>query len=175
MKTIPDFPATRAQYARMTDAARALAARLPGGAHAFALPTALCAAAYVAALLALLMRQDAARLLRAVLVPAACFFAATALRPLIGRARPYDRFDGMPVGRYRRGKGRSMPSRHAASAAAIAAAAVYAAPSLPMGLAMLLLTGVIAALRVFAGQHYLSDVLAAVAMSFALSALGYLI
>lgn len=169
-----DFPASREQYLGMTQAVRKRLLTMPGGAGLLMLPTALCAAVYALALLALALERDA-RIVRALLVPAACFLVVTVLRPLINRERPYDRFGAPPLGRYRRGKGKSMPSRHAASAAAIAAAAVYATPSLPMGMAMLLLTALIAALRVLAGQHYVSDVLVALAMSFALSAAGYLI
>lgn len=167
-----DFPATRGAYLRMTQAARLFVYRLPGAERALLAPTALCAALYVFALALLVLRRDA-RAVRVVLVPAACFLVATALRPVIGRERPYDRFDAPPVGRYQRGKGRSMPSRHAASAAAIACAVVYALPGLPSGVLMLLMTLLIAALRVFAGQHYLSDVAAGVALSFLISAAGY--
>ena len=39
--------------------------------------------------------------------------------------------------------------------------------------AMLLLCAVIAALRVLSGQHYISDVLAALALSGVISAIGY--
>lgn len=171
-RALPDFPATRAAYVRMVEATREATCRLPGGADALRAPTLVCAAIYLVSLALLAVRGDA-RIVRALLVPAACFLLATALRPLIGRQRPYDRFDAPPVGRYRRGKGKSMPSRHAASAAAIACAAVYAFPSAPMGVCMGALTALIAALRVLSGQHYLSDVLAAVAMSAALSAIGY--
>ena len=109
------------------------------------------------------------------LVPAACFLAATALRPAIGKQRPYDRFDTPPVGAYRPGKGKSMPSRHTASAAAIACAVIYVFPTVPVILAMVLLCLIIAALRVLAGQHDVSDVLAALALSMVLSLIGYLL
>ena len=68
-----------------------------------------------------------------------------------------------------------MPSRHTASAAAIAFAVIAAFPSVSCAAAMLLLCAMIAALRVLSGQHYVSDVLAALALSFVLSAIGYLI
>ena len=169
---IYDFPATRGAYVRMTRAVQELTDRLPGGARILRVPTLVCAAAYILSLLLLLMRHDA-RIVRALLVPAACFLVATALRPAIDRPRPYDYFDAPPVGRYRRGKGKSMPSRHTASAAAIACAAVYAFPGWPLGVCMALLCLLIAALRVLAGQHYLSDVLAALALSLVLSLIGY--
>ena len=169
---IPDFPATRGVYVRMTCAVRELVDRLPFGAAILRAPTLVCAAAYILSLLMLLLRRDA-RIVRALLVPAACFLVATALRPAIDRPRPYDHFDAPPVGRYRRGKGKSMPSRHTASAAAIACAAVYAFPGWPLGVLMALLCLLIAALRVLCGQHYLGDVLAALALSLSLSLIGY--
>ena len=170
--TFPDFPASRGTYVRMTRAVQDLVDRLPHGTWILRAPTLLCAAAYILSLLLLLLKHDA-RIVRALLVPAACFLVATALRPAIDRPRPYDHFDSPPVGRYRRGKGKSMPSRHTASAAAIACAAVYAFPGWPLGVLMALLCLTIAALRVLAGQHFASDVLAALALSLTLSLIGY--
>ena len=169
-----DFPRTRGAYVRMTGAVRDLADSLPGGVKAFSAPTYLCAVLYVASVAALLLRRDA-RVVRALLVPAACFLVATVLRPMIGRTRPYDRFDAPPVGRYKRGKGRSMPSRHAASAAAIACAVIYAFPGTLSCVCMVALSVLIAALRVLTGQHYLNDAICAIAMSFILSLIGYTI
>ena len=165
---------TKDQYIRMTQSVRRVCDRLPGGAAWLRVPTYCCAAAYLLSLLTLMLQRDA-RLLRLLLVPAVCFLTVTVLRPLIGRQRPYDRFGAPPVGRYRPGKGKSMPSRHTASAAAIACAVIAAFPSVPCAAAMLLLCAMIAALRVLSGQHYISDVLAALALSFVLSAIGYLL
>lgn len=163
---------TKDQYIRMTGRTAAVCSRL-GGASILRAPTLVCAAAYLFSLLTLIFRQDA-RIARALIVPAICFGAVTLLRPLIGRQRPYDRFGVAPVGRYRPGKGKSMPSRHTASAAAIACAVVYVFPSLPVAAGMALLCALIAALRVLSGQHYLSDVLAALALSLIFSVIGYL-
>ena len=165
---------TREQYIRMTSRVRRVTDALPGGAKWLRVPTYLCAALYIGTLVFLMLTRDA-RLLRALLVPVACFLTVTVLRPAINRERPYDRFKAPPVGRYRRGKGKSMPSRHTASAAAIAFAVIAAFPSVSCAAAMLLLCAMIAALRVLSGQHYVSDVLAALALSFVLSAIGYLI
>lgn len=165
---------TRNQYIRMTDAMRRVTQRLPGKTACLRVPTYVCAACYLAALIVFAFRQDL-RLMRLILVPAACFLTVTALRPAINRMRPYDRFDAQPVGSFRRGKGKSMPSRHAASAAAIAFAVIYACPSVPVAVCMLALCVLIAALRVLTGQHYISDVLAALALSLTLSLIGYLI
>ena len=163
---------TQEAYIRMTNATRSAVSRLPGGEKLLRLPTFACAIAYMLALLHLMLMRDI-RLVRALLVPAACFILCTVLRPLIGRQRPYDRFDAEPVGRHVRGKGKSMPSRHTASAAAIALAAAYAFSSPVITAAMALLCLIIASLRVLCGQHYISDVLAALALSLVVSLIGY--
>lgn len=165
---------TREQYIRMTEATRRVADRLPGRAKALRAPTLLCAAIYCASLLYLMFTGDR-RIVRAVLVPAACFAVVTALRPLIGKQRPYDRYSAPPVGAYSPGKGKSMPSRHTASAAAIACAVVYVFPRPAVVVCMALLCALIGSLRVLSGQHDLSDVLAALALSLALSLAGYLL
>lgn len=165
---------TREQYVRMTSRMRALSNRLPGGAKAFRLPTYLCAMAYIAALFHLMFLRDI-RLVRALIVPAVCFGVVTLLRPVIGKQRPYDRFDAPPVGEYEPGKGKSMPSRHTASAVAIAFAIIYVFPSWLIAIAMLALAALIALLRVLAGQHYPSDVAAALLLSGVVSLAGYLL
>lgn len=165
---------TRETYIRMTSATRRTLDRLPGGRKLLRLPTLICAGAYMLALLYLMLMRDI-RLVRVLLVPAACFMICTALRPIIGRERPYDRFNAEPVGRFKRGKGKSMPSRHTASAAAIALAAAYAFPSPAIITGMLLLCALIAALRVLCGQHYPSDVLAALVLSGVISLIGYVL
>ena len=165
---------TRDTYIRLTSWTRSAVNRLPGGKRLLRLPTLICAAAYIAALFALMLARDI-RLIRALLVPAACFILCTVLRPLIGRQRPYDRFDAEPVGRFVRGKGKSMPSRHTASAAAIALAVAYAFPFPLLIACMALLCIIIAGLRVVCGQHYPSDVFAALLLSGVISLIGYIL
>ena len=102
---------TRERYIRMTETTRRAVSRLPGGTKALRAPTLLCAAIYCASLLYLMFTGDR-RIIRAVIVPAVCFAVVTVLRPLIGKQRPYDRYGVPPVGAYKPGKGKSMPSRH---------------------------------------------------------------
>lgn len=165
---------TRETYIRMTSATRSVLSRLPGGVRLLRVPTLVCAAAYLLTLLFLMLARDI-KLIRVLLVPAACFLICTALRPMIGRQRPYDRFGTEPVGSFVRGKGKSMPSRHTASAAAIAFAVAYIYPSPLIIACMLLLCLLIAALRVLGGQHYPGDVLAALALSSVISLIGYVL
>jgi len=165
---------TRETYIRMTSHTRRMISRLPGRENWLRTPTLLCAAAYIAALFTLMLARDI-RLVRVLVVPAACFIVCTVLRPLISRERPYDRFDAEPVGSFVRGKGKSMPSRHTASAAAIAIAVCWAFPSPAVILFMALLCALIAVLRVVCGQHYPGDVLAALLLSLVISLIGYAI
>ena len=62
-----------------------------------------------------------------------------------------------------------------ASAAAIAMAVAYVYPSAVMILLMTLLCMLIASLRVLCGQHYPSDVAAALALSLIVSLIGYVL
>jgi len=165
---------TRDQYVKMTSRMRALSNSLPGGVGAFRLPTYLCAAVYITSLFHMMLLRDA-RLVRALVVPAACFAVVTLLRPMIGKQRPYDRFGAPPVGEYKPGKGKSMPSRHTASAAAIAIAVAWLYPAWQVVLGMALLCALIASLRVLCGQHDISDVLAALLLSGVISLIGYMI
>jgi len=165
---------TRETYIRMTNRTKAIVSRLPGKEKGLRLPTLLCAAAYLFSLFALMLLRDI-RLIRALAVPAACFILCTILRPVIGRQRPYDHFNAEPVGPFVRGKGKSMPSRHTASAAAIAIAVAWAFPSPLIVVLMALLCALIAVLRVVCGQHYPSDVLAALLLSLVISLIGYAI
>ena len=113
------------------------------------------------------------RLLRAVLVPAAVFLLGTALRAAIDRPRPYEAF-GQPPLFPKDTRGKSMPSRHAFSAAGIAVTAWYVWP--PLGVPAGALALVIAVTRVLSGVHYPGDVLAGLAFGSAAAWVGlYLI
>lgn len=164
----------REQFIRVTDATRALAGRSKLFALLLELPTYLYMAAYAGVGLFLLLTRDM-RLVRFVLVPACVFLAATLLRKAINRPRPYDALDFVPVGKYKKGKGQSMPSRHTASAAAIALACVYVFPypavmGLAGGLCLLVAFG-----RVVKGMHYPSDVLCALLLAAIISLPGYVV
>lgn len=163
---------TKQQYQYMTEKTRSVIDKLPVGVWILNLPASLCGLLYLAILGCLAWNRDA-RILRAALVPAVSFCVVTILRPLIRRQRPFDRFGIPPVGSYKPGRGKSMPSRHTVSAVAIAIAVIYIFPNPAVIAVMTLLTIVIAALRVLSGQHYPSDVAAAVALAILISVIGY--
>ena len=155
-------------YRKITESTRRIVSHLPLGEQVLRLPTLLCAAVYVFAAVRLLINRDQ-RLLPFLVIPAVCFLAVTFLRKAINRTRPYDAFHLPPVGHYQPGKGKSMPSRHAASAVAILMALLSLNLPVYAGTALILLTIVICLLRIASGHHYPGDVLAGALLSIALS------
>lgn len=106
----------------------------------------------------------------AVLVPAAAFWAGSALRTYLNRPRPYTALGYQPLFP-KKEKGRSMPSRHCFSAAAIAVVAFYG--SVPLGSVLVVLAVLIAVSRVITGVHYISDVLAGLAFGGGFALVGW--
>jgi len=109
---------------------------------------------------------------RTVCVPAAVFLSGTALRAGLNRPRPYEALGFAPLlPKHTRGK--SMPSRHCFSAAAVAAAAWSVCP--PLGAVGWALAAANAVFRVVSGVHYPSDVLAGLGYGAGVSWAGYTI
>lgn len=121
-------------------------------------------------LLLWLAARRQAMVIPAALVPAAAFWTGSALRNYLNRARPYTTLGYQPLFP-KKEKGRSMPSRHCFSAAAIAVVAVYCNPALGAVLAVLAL--LIAFSRVVTGVHYISDVLAGLAFGSGFALIGW--
>lgn len=105
-------------------------------------------------LILLFTRQD--MLLRAVLVPAAGFLICTVLRAKINAPRPYEKLN-IPAITKKDTVGKSFPSRHGACGSVIAVTALWALP--PLGIFLLVISVLIAVSRVFAGVHFIRDVL----------------
>ena len=106
---------------------------------------------------------------RAILVPGVTFWLGTALRARLDFPRPYEQPGFVPLVQ-KETKGRSFPSRHALSAAVLAAVWLYFYP--PVGVCMVLVALAICALRVLAGVHFIRDVAAGAAFGFALGVFG---
>lgn len=118
--------------------------------------TAVIFVAYPCLLLWLLWQKDM-RLYKAICVPLDGFIIVTAMRALINRKRPYETFELTPV-IPKDTKGHSWPSRHVFSAAVIAFTFLFVCPT--VGILFLLMTVVIAWIRVVSGVHFISDVVA---------------
>lgn len=97
-----------------------------------------------------------------VLVPLGVFLMVTALRKLINEQRPYEKYGIEPVFA-KNTKGKSMPSRHTASAFIISMAMLRINPYLGIGL--LVVSFVIMISRVLAGVHYIRDVFVGMTIS----------
>ena len=95
--------------------------------------------------------------------------AGTALRAVLNRPRPYEALGFDPLFP-KDTKGKSMPSRHCFSAAAIAVTACSV--SVPLGVLLWVLAVGIALTRVLTGVHYPSDVLAGLAFGGIAAVLG---
>ncbi|MBQ8001103.1 MAG: phosphatase PAP2 family protein [Ruminococcus sp.] len=94
--------------------------------------------------------------LRLIFVPLVVLAAVTIMRKIINKSRPYEVYDTEPVIN-RDGKGESFPSRHTASAFIIAMCAIPV--SVPLAVVLLIISVMIGLTRIFAGVHFISDVI----------------
>lgn len=109
---------------------------------------------------------------RITLSPLTVFAIVTFFRKIFNRPRPYEKFATTSVfGKNK--KGESMPSRHTACAFIIAMAFMYV--SIPLGIAYLIISTLIMISRVLAGVHFISDVIAGMAISLLYGYFSYFI
>ncbi len=94
--------------------------------------------------------------LRMIYIPVFILGLVTLLRKIVNKPRPYEVYDTEPVIK-RDGKGESFPSRHTASAFIIAMCAIPV--SLPLTICLLFVSVLIGLTRIFAGVHFISDVI----------------
>ena len=106
---------------------------------------------------------------RTVFVPGLVFLGGTLLRARLNFPRPYEQPGFTPLVP-KETHGKSFPSRHALSAAVLAAVWCYFYPA--AGACMVVVALLICALRVLAGAHYVRDVAAGALLGFALGAAG---
>lgn len=111
---------------------------------------------------------------RALLVPGISFVALTVVRKLINRPRPYEKFELPPVIK-KDTKGNSFPSRHVFSATMIAMTFLLMSPWSWLGLVFLVVSFLLAAVRVVSGVHFISDVIAGILAAVVCAVLGYCI
>lgn len=96
-------------------------------------------------------------------IPLSIFTFVTIVRKIWNRARPYETLNMTPL--FKNKKGESTPSRHTASAFAIALTSFLLHPYL--GYFLITVAICIAISRIIAGVHYISDVLLAICIAFA--------
>ncbi len=100
--------------------------------------------------------------LRMIYIPLFTLGLVTLLRKIINKPRPYEVYKTEPVIK-RDGKGQSFPSRHTASAFIIAMCAIPV--SLPLTICLLFVSVLIGLTRIFAGVHFISDVIMGAVLS----------
>lgn len=130
------------------------------------------AVAYVLVIMAQLATAGVFVALRLVVVPALAFVIVSYLRDRINAPRPYELFDIDPI-IHKDTRGKSMPSRHVASAVAIACALAWV--HLDWGVIAFVASAVVVFTRIVGGVHFPRDVAAAVAISAACGFFGFVL
>ena len=129
--------------------------------------------AYPVLLLYLFVTKDAG-LIRSILVPGISFVLLSLFRAAVNRPRPYEKFAVAPVIK-KDTKGNSFPSRHVFSAAIIAMTVLLMSPWNGLGIVFLIVSVALAIVRVVSGVHYISDVLAGIAVAILSAVVGYIL
>ena len=111
---------------------------------------------------------------KALLVPGISFVLLSVFRSWVNRPRPYEKF-GVPPVIKKDTKGHSFPSRHVFSATMIAMTFLLMSPWSWLGVLFLLLSLALAVVRVVSGVHFISDVIAGIAVAVIAAVFGYLL
>ena len=131
--------------------------------------TGLCYVLYPLLLVYLAIQWDA-RILRALIIPAIAFVLLSIVRKRINFPRPYQVLEIRPL-IHKDTKGKSMPSRHVFCVFMIAMTYLWIVPR--MGILLLAVGVLLAAVRVIGGVHFPRDVLVGAAVGIAAGLLGY--
>lgn len=124
---------------------------------------------YPVLILLLIIRKDP-DVVRAVAVPAVSFVVVSVFRYVYCAPRPYEVFGITPVIK-KETKGKSFPSRHVFSAFIIAFTVFYFLP--PLGIMLFVLSGIMAAVRVLGGVHFVKDVAAGAVIGICCGIIGF--
>ena len=133
---------------------------------------AIIAVVYVIACAWLIISGDFLRALRMVAVPAFTFGLVTFLRARWDTPRPYELYDIDPI-IHKDTQGKSMPSRHIASAVIIACALTWL--HLDWGVLAFVACFAVAFTRIVGGVHFPQDVAVAAAISLVCGIVGFVI
>lgn len=90
--------------------------------------------------------------------PLFAFLIVSIFRKIINRKRPYESIDIEPLLEHKQGE--SFPSRHTVSAFIIAFVCFHV--NITLGIITLIIAVIIGITRIFAGVHYISDVIVAI-------------
>lgn len=109
---------------------------------------------------------------RALLVPAISFVLVSILRSKVNARRPYEVFD-TPSAIHKDTSGKSFPSRHVFSISVIAMTFLACLPSPAPGIFLLVLSMVLAVVRVVSGIHFARDVVCGFALGVLSGLIGF--
>ncbi|MCD8354948.1 MAG: phosphatase PAP2 family protein [Clostridia bacterium] len=110
--------------------------------------------------------------LRVLLTPAISFVLLSIFRDWINAPRPYEKLDIQPL-IHKNTKGHSFPSRHVFSVAVIACAFLYTIPWI--GVIFLVLSILMAVIRVLGGVHFPKDVIAGLVIGLISGMIGFIL
>lgn len=127
---------------------------------------------YICTSMFLYLKNDR-RLILFLLIPALNLIFVSMFRKILNVPRPYDVYDYEPLASYEKGKGKSFPSRHTASAFIIAMACLYL--NYTYGFIMMIIAIVVGATRVLTGVHYPRDVIGGAIISILFGYIGFFI
>lgn len=105
------------------------------------------------------------------IIPALNLIFVSLFRKIINRRRPYEVYNYEPIGKYRKDKGQSFPSRHTSSGVIIAIACYHINPV--FGIIMWSLAIIVAATRILCGVHYPGDVFSGIIISILFGVIGF--
>ena len=130
------------------------------------------AAIYFVEIVLLLVGGDFPGLTRVIVIPALAFGVVTYLRDRIDAPRPYELYDIDPI-IVKETCGKSLPSRHVASAVIIAFALAWM--HLDWGVVAFVASAVVAFTRIVGGVHFPADVAAGAGISAAFGVIGFVL
>ena len=130
------------------------------------------AGVYVVSIMVLLASGEIGRALRVIAVPAATFALVSYLRERYDAPRPYELYDIDPI-IVKDTHGKSMPSRHVASAVIIAFALAWI--HLDWGVVAFAASAIVAFTRIVGGVHFPRDVAAGAGISLACGLIGFVL
>ena len=136
--------------------------------------TYITAISYAVLLVWLFLHHEYYTVFQFILLPAVAFIIVSIFRKVYSAKRPYEIYGFEPVIE-KETKGKSFPSRHVFSATMIAMTFILHSPWSLLGLIFLVVSIILAVVRVVSGVHYISDVVAGFLVAVVAAVLGYLI
>ena len=124
------------------------------------------------AFLAVLFFTKSPLLLKSILVPFVSFVILSVARHYINAPRPYEKIEGLAPLYNKKTVGKSFPSRHTFSGFIIGTVATFF--SVPIGVAVLIISTLLAVSRVLCGVHFVRDVIVGAAVGIGFGLIGML-